>query len=230
MAVHSVILYAALPLGGYALGSVPFGVLIARARGADLRKVGSGNVGATNVGRAVGRAWGYLCFVLDLLKGLTPSLAAGLIVRSANAGAVPPPAYQAAWLGAGCAAILGHVFPVWLGFRGGKGVATSLGVVLGVFPYLALPGLGALAVWVVVTAATRYVSLGSIMAAVAFVPLQFVFAAALGWSVGRLWPLVAFSGAMAALILVRHCANIARLLTGTEHKIGSRGRTQRRAS
>ncbi|MBS3733601.1 MAG: glycerol-3-phosphate 1-O-acyltransferase PlsY [Phycisphaerae bacterium] len=223
MALHPTILYGAFPLGGYALGSVPVGVLLARARGVDLRQVGSGNVGATNVARACGRRWGILCFCLDFAKGFVPALVAGLILRSGSgAGTAPPAAHQAAWLAAGCGAILGHVFSVWLGFRGGKGVATSLGVVCGVFPYMTLPGLAALAVWLAVTGATRYVSLGSVLAAVAFVPLQAGLAAVLGWPVRRLWPLLAFAAAMAVLILLRHRHNLRRLLNGTENKIGRR--------
>ena len=202
---------------GYLIGSVPFGVIIARSHGVDLRKVGSGNVGATNVARALGAGWGCLCFFLDLAKGLAASLLAGA-VAGASAG-LPTELAQAVQVGAGCASVAGHVFNPWLGLRGGKGVATSLGMVLGIYPSLTWTGLCALGIWIVVTAVSRYVSLGSIAAAVAFLPLF----AAFNW--GRLaehWPTGALAAVMVALILIRHRSNVRRLLNGTENKIGRR--------
>jgi len=216
MIPEPILRYVVLPLAAYVIGATPVGVILARAHGVDLRRVGSGNVGATNVARVLGRGWGYLCFALDVLKGLLPVAAAVALVRPA-AGQVPSPAQQAAWLGVGLGAVLGHVFSFYLGFRGGKGVATALGVVLGIYPYFTGAGLVALGLWVAVTLISRYVSLGSIVAAVGFVPL---FAAFNRRTVGQLWPLLAFGAAVAALILVRHRSNIRRLLTGTENKIG----------
>ncbi|GAF92317.1 unnamed protein product, partial [marine sediment metagenome] len=105
----------------YLLGSIPFGVIIAKAHGKDLRTIGSGNIGATNVSRALGRRWAYFCFVLDVLKGLVPMLA----VRSCVEMPHPTPGLLSLWLCVGCAAILGHIFPIYLKFKGGKGVATS---------------------------------------------------------------------------------------------------------
>jgi len=209
-----VILLIVLPPAAYVVGSTPFGVLIARAHGVDIRSLGSGNVGATNVGRVVGPAWGCLCFLLDVAKGLGPVLAAGVILRRLDG--FPTRLHQGVWLATGCGAILGHVFSLWLGFRGGKGVATALGVVLGIFPYFTWPGLAAFGVWVAVTLLFRYVSLGSIVAAVAFGPLF----AAFNWPPTRYWPLGLFAVAMAALILIRHRGNIRRLLSGTETRIG----------
>ena len=212
------LLFAVLPVAAYVIGSTPFGVIIARFRNVDLRSKGSGNVGATNVGRVLGKKWGFLCFFLDVGKGFGPVLAAGLLVR-ADAGAIPTGAQQASLLMVAFGAIAGHVFSFYLKFRGGKGVATSLGVVLGIFPYFTYAGLCAFAVWIVVTVVSRYVSLGSIIAAVAFV----AFFAAFNFSnLGRLWPLGTFAAAMATLIIVRHRSNIARLLAGTESKIGSK--------
>ena len=215
MIEHPLILLLVFPAAAYVIGSTPFGVLIARGRGVDLRKVGSGNVGATNVARALGRRWGYLCFFLDLAKGLVPVLAAGMLVR--RQGEVPTVLQQGGLLAAGFGAIAGHVFSFYLAFKGGKGVATALGVVLGIYPYFTFAGLAALGVWIVVTLVSRYVSLGSIVAALAFLPL---FAALNVSRVVRLWPLAALACAMAALILVRHRGNIRRLLAGTENKIG----------
>ncbi len=213
------LLAAAFALGGYVVGATPFGYLIGRLKGVDIRSAGSGNVGATNVGRVLGRPWGYLCFALDLAKGLVPVVAAWAVLRG-RAG-FPTPAQQGVWLAAGCGTILGHVFSVWLRFRGGKGVATSLGVVLAVWPFFTFAALAAAAIWLAVTLASRYVSLGSIAAAIAFVPLVLLFALLRGeGGVGRLWPLTAFAAAMAALIILRHRGNIRRLLAGTENRIG----------
>ena len=210
--------FVLLPLAAYVIGATPFGVILARLHGVDLRRVGSGNVGATNVARVLGRSWAYLCFALDVAKGLLPVALAGAMIRRADQ-TVPSALDQAAWLAVGLGAVLGHVFSFYLRFRGGKGVATALGVVLGMYPYFTAAGLAALGLWVVVTLTSRYVSLGSIVAAVAFVPLF----AAFNWNVvGRLWPLGVFGMAVAALIVVRHRGNIRRLLAGTENKIGRR--------
>jgi glycerol-3-phosphate acyltransferase PlsY len=208
------ILFLAFPAACYLAGSIPFGAILGRLHGVDLRKAGSGNVGATNVGRVLGRRWGYLCFFLDVFKGLLPVAAIGVFLgRGADAVA------QAAWLLAAMAAIFGHIFPVWLRFKGGKGVATALGVVLGVYPFFTWAGLAAFGLWIAVTLVSRYVSLGSIVAATAFLP----FFVAFNWpELAHLWPLGLFAAAMAAVIVVRHRGNIRRLLAGTENKIGKR--------
>ncbi|MGA2266127.1 MAG: glycerol-3-phosphate 1-O-acyltransferase PlsY [Phycisphaerae bacterium] len=216
MSTHDLILFVVLPLAAYVVGSTPFGVILARAHGVDLRRSGSGNIGATNVGRVLGRRWGYLCFALDVAKGFLPVAVAGAMVRPAG-GAVPTPQAQAAWLAVGLAAVLGHVFSFYLRFRGGKGAATALGVVLGIYPYFTAAGAVALGLWLVVTLASRYVSLGSIVAAMVFVPLLAVFNRG---KLAELWPLLIFAAAVAVLIIVRHRSNIRRLLNGTENKIG----------
>ena len=117
-------------LAGYLMGSVPFGLLIAKARGVDLRNSGSGNIGATNVFRCVGKGWGVLALLLDALKGFLPAFFFPALAARGLHGAVP------SWLGVACglAAVVGHNWPVWLGFKGGKGVATSAGMALGVAP------------------------------------------------------------------------------------------------
>ena len=214
MTEDPLVMFALMPLLAYFVGSTPFGVLIARVKGIDLRAVGSGNVGATNVGRSIGRKWGYLCFVLDVAKGLLPVMAAGALLKDQ---AVPSLMHQAAWLAVAFGAIAGHVFSFYLKFQGGKGVATSMGVVLGIFPYFTWPGLCAAGVWILVTMISRYVSLGSIVAAVSFVP---IFVAFQWGKLGELWPLLAFAVAMVALIVLRHGGNISRLFAGTENKIG----------
>jgi len=221
---NPVVMFVLLPLAAYGIGSTPCGVMIARSRGVDLRKAGSGNVGATNVGRVLGPRWGYLCFALDVFKGLLPVLGASLWMKATRGDDLPAwPMWQEqlAWLLVGCGAILGHVLSFWLRFRGGKGVATGLGVVLGIWPYFTLAGLTALALWVAVTLISRYVSLGSIVAAAAFVPLVILFHLR-DWA--SLWPMIVFGAAMCALIIVRHRTNIVRLVKGTENKIGRKAK------
>jgi len=211
--------YFILIAGAYLLGSVPFGVIIAKAHGRDLRTIGSGNTGATNVARALGKRWGYICFGLDCGKGLVPMLLAGKMITSNT----PLACEFCLWLAVGCAAILGHVFPVYLKFRGGKGVATSLGMVLGLYPYYTLPGVAAFAVWVVAVLIWRYISLASIIAAMVF-PIVLVGAIIVNaqWQFAGLWPLVLVATLMATLVVVRHVENIKRLLEGSESKVGKK--------
>src|SRR3954471_21567578 len=217
MSSPQTILLCLLP-AAYLLGSVPFGLLVGLARGVDVRRAGSGNIGATNVGRLLGGRWFAVVFCLDLLKGLLPMLAAGAVVRHFVPVDQTTPAHYALWLAVGFAAIVGHMFSLFLGFRGGKGVATSTGVILGLWPWYTLPGLAAAGVFGVVFWRTRIVSLGSILGAVAF-PVAYVLVAGLGWGWGvfeKQWPLLAFAVLMAGLIVYRHRANIARLRAGTE--------------
>ena len=212
--------YIILIAGAYLLGSVPFGVIIARAHGRNLRTVGSGNTGATNVARALGKRWGYVCFVLDCGKGLVP-----MLVGKIMAGDTPGASEFCLWLTAGCAAILGHIFPIYLKFKGGKGVATSLGMVLGLYPYYTLPGLTAFAVWATVVLIWRYISLASIIAAAAFPAILIIMIIAnpaQQWQFARLWPLVLVAMLMATLVVVRHVENIKRLLEGSESKVGKK--------
>ncbi|MDO8302944.1 MAG: glycerol-3-phosphate 1-O-acyltransferase PlsY [Sedimentisphaerales bacterium] len=211
-----------LIVASYLVGAIPFGLLIAKAHGIDIRTVGSGNIGATNVSRALGKKWGYLCFVLDALKGLIPMLAAMVIL----------PAELTItkiwlWLGVGAAAILGHVFPVYLKFKGGKGVATSLGVVLGLWPFYTVVGLITFVIWAVVVKIWRYISLGSVVGAIIF-PL--LLAAAIyiipEWQFAVLWPLLVAAVALGVILIIRHKDNIKRLCNGTESKIGSKNTPQ----
>ncbi|MCF7848119.1 MAG: glycerol-3-phosphate 1-O-acyltransferase PlsY [Kiritimatiellales bacterium] len=190
----------------YLLGSVPFGLLIARSRGVDIRRAGSGNIGATNVFRCVGKGWGVCAFVLDALKGFVPAFVFPIIGKLDESIAVE------AGLLFGAAAIIGHSFPVFLRFKGGKGVATSAGMLLGVAPVAVAAGF---ACWLICVLITRYVSLASILAALAV--------AVSGWVVyhDSLAVSVALT-AIALLIIWRHRANIGRLLKGTEHRFGKK--------
>ncbi|MGE4285762.1 MAG: glycerol-3-phosphate 1-O-acyltransferase PlsY [Phycisphaerae bacterium] len=204
-----------LIIASYLLGSVPFGLLIAKSKGVDLRKVGSGNIGATNVGRALGIGWARLCFILDVLKGMAP-VVAGILLT----GQDPSTAQLFIWLLAGTASILGHIFPVYLKFKGGKGVATSLGVVLGVWPYFTVCGLVCFLIWFVCLKIWRYVSLGSIIAAAVFpIILSVEIAVIDSWQFATLWPLMVASLLLSAIVIIRHKDNIDRLLNGTENKI-----------
>jgi glycerol-3-phosphate acyltransferase PlsY len=214
--------FAALLVGAYLLGSVPFGLLIAAAHGIDLRKIGSGNIGATNLARALGRRWAYLCFLLDLAKGLLPTAAAGFWL-----GDVSGAAGLWAWLAVGCAAVVGHIFPVYLRFKGGKGVATSFGVALGLWPYYTISAGVVLIVWIIFLLIWRYVSLASLAGAIAF-PVVLISAIALvpGWKVTQLWPLLIVSICIPILVFVRHRENIVRLLTGTESKVFQKTKAQ----
>jgi glycerol-3-phosphate acyltransferase PlsY len=198
-------------VASYLVGAIPFGYVIARWRGHDILREGSGNIGTTNVARVVGFRFGLLVFVLDFTKGALPTYLAWLL---------PPPSdlEQANVLPvvAGVLAFLGHLFPVYLRFRGGKGVATGLGVIAVLLPVIALV---VLAAWGVVLAITRYVSLASIAAA------ALLFALRLWWEPTP-WDqanvvVTGFCAVGALLIVVRHHSNIRRLLQGTEPRLGS---------
>ncbi len=195
-------------VSAYLAGSVPFGLLTAKlVAGIDIRQQGSGNIGATNVGRVVGAKWGAFVLVLDCLKGslsvcfLPPLLAAA-----------SEPSFVHLRVICGVAAIVGHMFPCWLGFRGGKGVATALGVVLVLAPWGTLT---AVLVFLGVFGAFRIVSLSSMLAAIAFAVFQQVWLWPQSFSKEN-WSLTAFSVSVPLLIIIRHRSNIARLIRGDE--------------
>lgn len=204
--------FVLLAIAAYLLGAIPFGLLIGLAHGKDVRKLGSGNIGATNVGRVVGRTWGRICLALDILKGLIPTVLGGVLTP------YPPDAAALfGWLAVGLAAVLGHTFPVYLGFRGGKGVATTIGVALGIFPYYTIPLIASLIAFGLVRLFTGYVSLGSLTLAAAF-PLAFMVyvLASPQLSMAQFWPLQVAAAVLGLLIIVRHAGNIARLVRGEE--------------
>jgi glycerol-3-phosphate acyltransferase PlsY len=224
MTIHPAIMIAVAFLSG----SIPFGLIIGKAKGIDIRKHGSGNIGATNLGRVLGRKYFFLGFTLDMLKGLLPTLAAGRALS--RLGEFSMPAQDAWWwLGAMAGAVLGHVFTPWLAFKGGKGVATGLGAMLGVFPVLTVAGVVAFAIWLVVYRAWRYISLASITAGV-LLPVIVLFEFVVAERIGRVdertgvlstaWPFLVITGAFAALVVWTHRANIKRLMSGTELRAG----------
>ena len=214
-------IFAIFIAGAYLLGSIPFGLIIAKAHGIDLRSVGSGNIGATNVGRAVGKKWGYICFALDVLKGFIPMLA---VMPFTTPVSVQTQTERILilffWLAVGCAAILGHVFPIYVKFKGGKGVATSFGIALGLWPYYTICAVIAILIWLAVLILWKYVSLASIIAAVSF-PIALIAMIIIrpDWQFVTLWPLFIPAFAIPFLVTLRHRENIRRLRAGTEHKI-----------
>jgi acyl phosphate:glycerol-3-phosphate acyltransferase len=204
--MESLLPYALAALGGYLLGSIPFGVIATRLGGlGDIRKVGSGNIGATNVLRTGRKDLALITLVGDGGKGVVAVLLARYVLGPSGHDV----AETAACL-AGGAAFLGHLFPVWLGFKGGKGVATFIGLVIA----FAWPvALGFCAIWLVVAGLTRYSSLSALVASAATPALLWVF----GWRSEA-----ALFVPLAVLLWVMHRTNIARLMGGTEGKIGAR--------
>jgi len=184
----------------YLLGAVPVGLLVARSRGVDIRKTGSGNIGATNVFRSVGRGWGVLTFALDALKGWIP---AALFAKFGG--------LDARWgLLFGALAVIGHNYPVWLRFKGGKGIATSAGMLLGVAPEAT--GFGLL-VWLICFLAAGYVSMASIAAAAAVMAFGWVF-----YFHSHGWVLPTVLTVLGVLAIWRHRSNIERMSRGTENR------------
>jgi glycerol-3-phosphate acyltransferase PlsY len=206
---------AALVILAYLLGAIPFSLLIGLARGVDIRQQGSRNIGATNLGRVVGRKWGFLGLALDILKGFGPTLAASLLLPGEHANL----ARQGLLLLVALAAVLGHVFPIYLGLRGGKGVATTIGVALGIWPYFTIAMAAALVLYAVVRFATGAVSAGSLALAVTFPAALFVFTRIAGIPLRSCWPLLAVAILLGLLIIIRHRENIHRLLRGRELRI-----------
>ena len=200
-------------LGSYLLGSLPFGLLLGLLfKGVDIRKVGSGNIGATNVGRALGRPWALVAFVLDFAKGWVPA-------RLIAAGVADSPDER--WiLGVLCggAAVAGHVWPLYLRFRGGKGVATGCGALVGLDPWIFL---GGGLVWLATLALTRFVGLASLAMGTAFPLIAWARVDSAPYGFEVVWGCVA----LALLVFLRHRANIRRMLRGTEPKFGAKSST-----
>jgi glycerol-3-phosphate acyltransferase PlsY len=196
--------YFALLAIAYLLGGIPFGLLIARAQGIDIRKVGSGNIGATNVVRALGPRFGFIAFGLDMLKGFVPAVIANALFREPMLGLEP----QVLSFLAGTAAVIGHAKSPFLKFTGGKGVSTALGTALGSAPLVAA---GAFVVFSVVLGTVRYMAVASIVgvSVAVFLPLLLP---------GTSQQLIPFLGALAIAVILLHHKNIQRLLAGTEPK------------
>lgn len=197
----------------YLCGSLPFGYWAGRWKGIDIREHGSGNIGATNVIRVLGKGIGIPIFILDMLKGFAPVALAEWWMK--DHGAESNSASLVAVLCA-AAAVLGHMFTFWLGFKGGKGVATSAGVLLGLAPLSLAIGLVA---WIIVFKLTRYVALASVAVAVTL-PVAMALLMILQGTLN--WVLLGLVIVMGVLVLVRHRSNIVRLLNGTENRFGAK--------
>jgi acyl phosphate:glycerol-3-phosphate acyltransferase len=198
---------AVLLVGSYLLGSIPFGYLAGRLGGIDIRKAGSGNVGATNVVRVLGKRYGYPVFALDVLKGF----------GAVKISMLMAPGHPREWnspeifgILAAMSSVLGHLYPPWLKFKGGKGVATSAGALLALTPVATLTGAG---IWIIVFWLTRYVSLASVIAAVVLPILILVVS---GRDQNKVKTLVYSSACVAAVVVWRHRSNLSRLMRGTE--------------
>lgn len=199
-----------LPVAAYLIGAIPFGFIIGKLHGVDIRKVGSGNIGATNVTRAVGKKAGKICFFCDFLKGVIPIWLTGLFW----------PEYIYLALAVGIATLLGHIFPVYLKFKGGKGVATAAGIAVAMAPWPLLIGL---AIWVGTFLAFRYVSLASIVASATVPLLAIIFHFChIGSAIATSWITITFLLVIAFVAILRHTSNIARLLNGTENRFEKR--------
>jgi glycerol-3-phosphate acyltransferase PlsY len=211
-------------LCAFIAGSIPFGVLIARLKGINIQEHGSKNIGATNVGRVLGKKLGIVCFVLDVLKGSIPVLVVGCITGTFgkqldDIGTTE----MLLWIIVALAALLGHMYPPWLSWKGGKGVATTFGGMVAMWSLLTVPVLLAMLAWIVSLVLWRLVSLASVVAA-ASLPIM-----TLGWvywrtgsvSIEQSWPMIAVTSMIAALVLWKHRSNIQRIANGQEPKLGS---------
>jgi acyl-phosphate glycerol 3-phosphate acyltransferase len=200
-------------LASYLLGAIPFGYLVARSRGIDIFHHGSGNIGATNVGRVLGRKYGIAVFILDFAKGALPAAVATWVEAQTDWKLptwAPPDSLRVA---ASLAAFLGHLFPIYLGFRGGKGVSTGAGAIAVLLP---VPFLVGLLVWLVGLCVSRYISLASIVAAIVLTAVRLAAAYPVAWENGIL---TAFCLLATILVIVRHRSNLRRLFQGTENRL-----------
>lgn len=203
------VVLALLLIGSYLLGSIPFGYLVGRFAGTDIRQAGSGNVGATNVVRVLGKRYGYPVFALDVLKGFGAVKISMLLAVGRPADWNSPEIFG---ILAAISSVLGHLYPPWLKFKGGKGVATSAGALLALTPLATLIGV---AIWVIVFWMTGYVSLASVIAAIVLPLLILV----IRWhDQSNIKPLVYSSMCVAAIVVWRHRSNLSRLTRGTESR------------
>ncbi|MEM9419818.1 MAG: glycerol-3-phosphate 1-O-acyltransferase PlsY [Planctomycetota bacterium] len=234
-------------VGAFLCGSIPFAVILGKAKGVDIRKIGSGNPGATNLGRAVGKKWGFICFGLDVGKGLVPTVAFCFLLIRAHRdeqmlctnlnqtfleslriywGSITGHSVADClmWTVIAIAAVSGHVFSPFLKFKGGKGVATGLGAALGLFPIVTVPGLIAFALWYAVCKLSGYVGLASVVAAASLPVLTIGSGLVLGLTPGEIAVFASLTGVLAALVIVRHRGNLARIRAGTEPKASWTGK------
>jgi len=203
-----VVLYVLGPLLCFLAGSVPFGFLMGKAKGLDIREHGSGNIGATNVWRVMGSSWGLCAFILDFAKGFVPVFVVVLLTEHWPESEL----LNLLYILCGIATILGHNFTPWLGFKGGKGIATSAGALAAVIPWACA---AVITIWIGMMLLTRIVSLSSIVASIALPFMVFMF-------YPHSWALILFGLLAGALGVYRHRSNIGRLMRGEEPRIGQK--------
>jgi glycerol-3-phosphate acyltransferase PlsY len=205
----------------YFAGSIPFGVLIAKTKGVSIREHGSKNIGATNVGRVLGKNYGLICFFLDVLKGAIPVLVVGYYAElfgkpidemSTNA--------MMLWIGVALSALLGHMYSPWLKFGGGKGVATTFGGMVALWPLLTIPVLIAFVAWLITLKGSKMISLASLVASLALFGDAFV-QVFLESTFSHAWPILTVTGIIASMVFWKHRSNIGRIMCGEEPKVGS---------
>lgn len=213
----------------YLLGGIPFGLMIGLAKGVDVRQHGSKNIGASNVGRTLGRKFGVITFALDMLKGFLPVLIAGFVLGTIGKADMPP--FQTwSWLAFGLAAVIGHTYSPYLKFKGGKGVATGFGALLAMYPMLTIPAIMAIGTWAISVRLTRYIGFSSCVAGLSmpvfalFMPTlwRFIWLSDVGPRDGellRMWPYVTVSTLVGLLVVWRHQSNLVRMMNGTEPKV-----------
>lgn len=222
----------------YLLGGVPFGLLIGLAKGVDVRRHGSKNIGASNVGRTLGRKYGVTTFALDMLKGFLPVLIAGFALGTIGTIDLSP-GKTWPWLAFGVVAVLGHTYSPYLKFRGGKGVATGFGAVLAMYPILTIPAILSIGTWGASVLLTRYIGFSSCMAGLSLLPWAMLtpwFGRLTGMfrqerkdgELLRLWPYLLVAAFMGVLVVWRHRSNLVRMLAGTEPRVKTR--TERAAA
>jgi glycerol-3-phosphate acyltransferase PlsY len=205
----------------YLAGSIPFGVIIARLKGVNIREHGSKNIGATNVGRVLGKNFGALCFFLDVLKGAIPVYVIGILTSSfgqpielisTNA--------MLLWISVALASLLGHMYSPWLKFGGGKGIATTFGGMVAMWPLLTIPVLLAFLAWIITLKATKMISLASLVASLVLF-IDAVVTVLFDSTIEHAWPLLAVTGVITMMVFWKHRSNILRIIHGKEPKVGS---------
>jgi len=217
-------------IGAYLVGSIPFGVIIGRIRGIDVRDHGSKNIGATNVSRLLGKKFGVLCFLLDVSKGAGPTIVAGVMngVVGRNASDLAQTEMWL-WMAVAISTVLGHMFSIFLKFRGGKGVATGFGSLAAMWPLMTIPAFVAVLVWYFTLRMTKYVAVASMLAAVSL-PLVYLLTSIPndGRDMARILlhasPPGIVTGVLAVLIVFQHRSNIERIKRGEEPKVAGRKR------
>jgi len=205
----------------YLAGSIPFGVLLANVKGVNIRTQGSKNIGASNVGRVLGKKYGLICFALDVLKGAVPVVVIGLIAGTYGLHIEEISTnLMLLWICVALASLLGHMYSPWLKFGGGKGVATTFGGMVAMWPLLTIPVLLAFVAWAITLQGSKMISLASLVAA-AVLFADSAITVLIDSSVDHAWPILVVTALIMLMVFWKHRANIGRIVRGEEPKIGS---------